>query len=366
MKLGKMRRVLEKRIGNKAVINGKNVIIFSSNDYLGLSAHPAVVNTAMNIVDQFGIGTGGAPGTTGTTYIHINLANVVANFKLRDTAVIFPSGYQANVSLHQALGDKGVVFHLDNRSHPSAVDGAWNKSGADVQRFDHHDLESLNNAIKTNSDKTNIVSLPSVFTVDGEIAPLDKLSKMKKDLDFVLILDEAHATGVLGETGRGLEEYYNLPKSADFIMGTFSKAIGSQGGFVAYNKSSEQYLKSGFRGFDYSTSLATMAAAAALKAFDVLEHDKLLLESLRNSKQLIINKCKQKGINIIARESMIMLILCVKIQQLVEVLIYEGYFTVPVKAMIDGVSTECLRITPMALHTEFQINGFIDSLKKYI
>ena len=361
-----MRRVLEKRIGNKAVINGKNVIVFSSNDYLGLSAHPAVVNTAMSIADQFGIGTGGAPGTTGTTYIHVNLANVVANFKSRNTAVIFPSGYQANVSLHQALSDKNVVFYLDNRSHPSAVDGAWNRGGADVQRFDHRDLPSLENAIKSNSDKTNIVSLPSVFTVDGDIAPLDKLSKLKNDLGFVLILDEAHATGVMGETGHGLEEHFNLPNTADFIMGTFSKAIGSQGGFVTYNKDSQKYLKSGFRGFDYSTSLATLAAAAALKAFDVLENDKLLLESLRNSKQIIINKCRQKGINIIARESMIMLIPCVKIHDLVNVLIDEGYFTVPVKALIDGVSTECLRITPMALHTEFHINGFVESLKKYI
>jgi len=361
-----MRWIIEKRHGNKAVVNGKEVVIFSSNDYLGFSAHPDILSTVIDSMKNYGIGTGGAPGTTGTTDIHIKLAETVANFKSREKAVIFPSGYQANIALHQSLGGKDVVFHLDYRSHPSAIDGARQANDAITQRFDHKDLAKLENEIKSNPDKTNIVSLPSVFTVDGDIAPLDKLNELKNNLGFTLILDEAHATGCIGANGRGLEEHFNLHGCADFIMGTFSKALGSQGGFITYNKTAESFLKSGFRAFDYSTSLATSSAAAALKAFELLIHDKSVFDSLKTNKQALINSCNKKGINIIAHESMIMLIPCENIKELIQKLVNDGYLVVPVKSLINNKSVDCLRIIPMALHTAEQIDGFTDSLSKHL
>jgi 7-keto-8-aminopelargonate synthetase-like enzyme len=358
--------IIEKRQGNMAVVNGKEVVIFSSNDYLGLSAHPDILKLAIDTAENYGIGTGGAPGTTGTTDIHIKLAETVAKFKSREKAVIFPSGYQANIALHQALGCKDVIFYLDYRSHPSAIDGTRQAKDTLVQRFDHKDLVKLETDIKSNPDRTNIVSLPSVFTVDGNIAPLDKLIKLKNNLDFVLILDEAHATGCIGANGMGLEEHFKLKGTADFIMGTFSKALGSQGGFVTYNNSAVGFLKSGFRAFDYSTSLSTISAAAALKAFELLLNDKSIYAALKNNKQAIIESCNKKGINIIAHESMIMLIPCDNIKELIGKLVADGYFTVPVKALVNGQSIDCLRIIPMALHTNEQIDGFTDSLRKHL
>jgi 7-keto-8-aminopelargonate synthetase-like enzyme len=220
-------RVLQKRSGCRGIVNGKDVVIFSSNDYLGLSSHPDVIKAASDAAEMYGIGTGGAPGTTGTTEIHKELSAAIAAFKSREKAVLFPSGYQANIAVHNALASSETVFYLDKRHHPSAVDGARLGSGSEIVRFDHNKLEILENRLKLNKNKTSVVSLPSVFTVDGDIAPLDKIADLKNNYSFILILDEAHATGCVGKSGRGLEEHYDLHGIADFIMGSFSKALGS-------------------------------------------------------------------------------------------------------------------------------------------
>ena len=359
-------RILQKRSGCRGVVNGKEVIIFSSNDYLGLSSHPDVIKAASEAAEKYGIGTGGAPGTTGTTDIHKRLSDAIAAFKSRDKAVIFPSGYQANIAIHSALGSGDAVFHLDQRHHPSALDGARLGSRSEFNKFDHNDLESLEILLKSNLDKTNIVSLPSVFTVDGDIAPLDKIADLKNRNKFILILDEAHATGCVGRTGRGLEEFFDLHDAADFIMGSFSKALGSQGGFIAYNSESGKYLRSGFRQFLYSTSLSAVSAAAALKALQILQSDKELFSSLQNAKFKIIERCGKSDIRIVSHESMILLVPCENPSEAVEKLLVDGFFVVPAKAYINGKRRDCLRVTPMSLHTDNDIRAFVDSMVKYV
>ncbi len=280
-----MEYLIEKRQGCKATVNGREVTIFSSNDYLGMSAHPEVLKAAAEAAHQFGIGTGGAPGTTGTTIIHRQLASAIAQFKSRQNCVLFASGYQANQAIHHSLDSERAVFYIDKRHHPSAIDGTRLARASKTIKFEHSNLDTLQTALKANKGMINIVSLPSVFTVDGDIAPLDKLAELKRKYHFILILDEAHATGVVGATGRGLEEHFNLKGTADFIMGTFSKALGSQGGFLAFDDKARESLQSIFRTFDYSTSLSTVSAAAALKALELIQNDRSILESLRNSKK---------------------------------------------------------------------------------
>ncbi len=242
-----MEFTLEKRIAHRAIVNGKEVLIFSSNDYLGLSAHPAVLQAASEAAVRYGVGTGGAPGTTGTTQIHTELSAEVASFQSRKNAALFPSGYQANQAIHQALDSDRTIFYVDNRHHPSAIDGVKLAKNSRMVRFDHNNLDILKGAILAHRGMVNIVSIPSVFTVDGDIAPLDRLYEMKQKLGLMLIFDEAHATGCLGKTGRGIEEHFNLIGAADFIMGTFSKSLGSQGGFLAYNDDAAKLLRAHFR-----------------------------------------------------------------------------------------------------------------------
>ncbi len=356
--------ILESRSGHKGLVRGREVTIFSSNDYLGLSCHPEILKAASEAAVRYGTGTGGAPGTTGTTDLHLKLAESIASFKSREAALLFPSGYQANLALHQALADEDRIFYLDKRHHPSAADGVRLGKKAKLQRFDHNNLDHLAGMIETGRHNVNIVSLPSVFTVDGDIAPLDKLIELKNKLGFILIIDEAHATGCIGHSGRGLEEHFDLKGRADFIMGTFSKALGSQGGFLAYDKKSEPLLKSGFRAFEYSTSLSTVSAAAALKALELLENNKLIFESLNRAKKRIIDECVRNRVEIIARESMVMLIPCADPVELQARLLSDGFLVIPTEAFIDGQLNQCLRITPMALHSEDDITEFAAALKK--
>lgn len=355
-------RVLQKRSGCHAVVDGREVTIFSSNDYLGLSCHPEVIKAASEAAGKYGIGTGGAPGTTGTSEIHRELSAAIAGFKSRQKAVLFPSGYQANIAIHNALASPDTVFYLDKRHHPSAVDGARLGGKSEMVRFDHNNLINLEEILRENHGKTNVVSLPSVFTVDGDIAPLDRIAELKNRYGFALILDEAHATGCVGETGRGLEEYFSLHGVADFIMGSFSKALGSQGGFVAYDDGSAKLLKAGFRQFEYSTSLSTVSAAAALKALQLFQADPRVFEALNRAKAAIIDRCRANGVEIIAHASMILLIPCQNPADAVERLMKDGFFVVPTSAIIDGRKMDCLRITPMALHEADKIEDFSKSL----
>jgi len=202
--------------------------------------------------------------------------------------------------------------------------------------------------------------------VDADIAPLDKIADLKKRYGFILILDEAHATGCVGKSGRGLEELFDFHGIADFIMGSFSKALGSQGGFVAYNNMSEKRLKSGFRQFAYSTSLSTVSVGAALKALQIFQSDPGLFRSLQNVKSMIIRQCDKQSIRIISHESMILLVPCENLQEAIEKLLGDSFFVVPAKAYLDGQRQDCLRVTPMSLHTESDIKAFVNSMAKNI
>ncbi|OGC96008.1 MAG: hypothetical protein A2W25_09715 [candidate division Zixibacteria bacterium RBG_16_53_22] len=360
-----MHFILEDRRGCKARVAGREVTIFSSNDYLGLSAHPEVIAAASEAARSFGVGTGGAPGTTGTTAVHEKLKNQIARFESRDRAVLFPSGYQANQAIHHALDSEQTVFFVDRRHHPSAMDGVRLARKSRIVRFDHAHLEELEKGIGDNKDHTCVVSLPSVFTVDGDIAPLDRLISLKKKTGFILILDEAHATGCLGKNGRGIEEHFNLKGAAEFLMGTLSKALGSQGGFLAYDELNLQYLTSFFRPYEYSTSLSAVSAAAALKAIELLDNGPGLMELLRRAKAAIIEKCKKRGIDIIHGESMVMLLPCSDSERLQANLFEDGFLTITVQANLGGQMQGCLRITPMALHSAEDIEAFARALENY-
>jgi 7-keto-8-aminopelargonate synthetase-like enzyme len=170
----------------------------------------------------------------------------------------------------------------------------------------------------------------------------------------------------VGKTGRGLEEHFNLYCTADFVMGSFSKALGSQGGFVAYNESSEKYLRSKFRQFEYSTSLSTISVAAALRALQVLLSDEKFSGALRSVKSLIVEECGKQNIKIISRESMILLAPCDNLSEAIDKLLQDGFLVVPAKAILDGRRQDCLRITPMALHTEEDIRAFVKSMAKFV
>lgn len=355
--------VLESRRAQYITIDGKPLIIFSSNDYLGLSHHPEVISAASEAAHDYGCGTGGAPGTSGTTALHVKLAQAIADFKHREKAVLFPSGYAANMAIHQALADEDTVFYYEQRHHPSAVDGI-RLSGCPGQAFNHRDLARLEELLSADSHSRKVVTLPSVFTVTGEIAPLPKLLELKRKYGFMLIIDEAHATGCIGKTGRGLEEHYSLDNSADFIMGTFSKALGSQGGFLAFSGESERLLTRVFRPFVYSTSLSALSIAASLKALEILRDSPETVDKMRLNVNNIYDNLSQARLNL-NQPGHILNVYLKSAEQTGEVkrrLLESGYFVVE----LHLENQHGLRITTMATHTEDDINGFCRVLVRAI
>jgi len=352
--------MIESRHAQYIRINNRELVIFSSNDYLGLSHHPDVLRAAREAGDKYGYGTGGAPGTSGTTVIHQQLAAEIAGFKHRDKAIIFPSGYAANISLHQSLTDKNAIFFCDERNHPSAADGI-KLAGCDKQIYKHLDYEHLEKLLGDDKHTRKIVTTCSVFTIDGAICPLESLIQLKAKYGFILIIDEAHATGCLGKTGRGLEEYYSLEKSADFIMGTFSKALGSQGGFIAYSADKEELLRKPLRSFEYSTSIATPTAAASLEALKMLQTRPELVLKMRNNINKIYEKLKASGFELNEPQRHIVNVYFdsqEKTANIIENLRQQGYFVVPIS--LDG--RWGLRLTAMAVHTDKEIDDFCQKL----
>lgn len=354
--------MIEGRQAQYITVDGQKLIIFSSNDYLGLSHHPDVLRAAHDAADQFGCGTGGAPGTSGTTAIHLRLAEKIAWFKKRDKAVIFPSGYAANVGLHQSLSADDTVFFSDSRNHPSAADGI-KLAGSDKKVFKHRDYGHLEQLLKADRHKRKIVTTCSVFTIDGAICGLDKLADLKEKYGFSLIIDEAHATGCLGKTGRGLEEMFGLDGTADLIMGTFSKALGSQGGFITYGNVGEKLLKMPLRPFDYSTSIAAPTAAASLKALEILIGQPEMVQKMRSNSKRLYDKLKGSGFSLNEAGRHIINIYFndqKKTSEIANQLKHNGYYVV----IINQDNRWGLRIIAMAVHTEAEIYGFCEKLNK--
>ncbi len=351
---------IESRRAQYITVNGEELIIFSSNDYLGLSHRREVIDDAASAIEKFGCGTGGAPGTSGTTQLHDELAAEIAGFKHRKKAVIFPSGYAANTAIHQSLGNKDTIFFSDGKNHPSASDGI-RLSGCDSRIYKHLDYSHLEELLKEDNHSRKIVTTCSVFTIDGAICPLDVLAKLKRKYGFILILDEAHATGCIGKTGRGLEELYSLEGEADFIMGTFSKALGSQGGFLAFSEQAEKLLVNLFRPYEYSTSISAPVAAASLRALSILRHEPELVTKMRTNITMIYDALAENGFKLNDRDRHIVNVYFgdrLKTMRIVQELHRHGYFVVPIN--LDGCWG--LRITAMAVHSEKQINDFCERL----
>ncbi|MCD6163402.1 MAG: pyridoxal phosphate-dependent aminotransferase family protein [candidate division Zixibacteria bacterium] len=351
-----MRNSLESRQAQYITINGKKLIIFSSNDYLGLSHHPEVIKTFTEAAQNYGIGTGGAPLTSGTTIIHDKLADEIADFKHREKAVIFPSGYAANTALHQSLSDNDTIFFSDESNHPSIIDGI-RLSGCPVNIYRHLDLTHLEALLKKSGKSRKIAASCSAFTVNGDILPLDKIARLKSKYHFHLILDEAHATGCIGKTGRGLEELYSLTGTADFIMGTFSKALGSQGGFLTFSEEAGKMLSGPLRAYKYSTSIAAPIAAASLSSLKILKREPELVARMRKNIQQIYINLKRSGFEINSSGSHIINVYFSskeKTSLIIDELHRRGYFVVPV----SPDKRWGIRITAMATHTDVEIDAF--------
>jgi 8-amino-7-oxononanoate synthase len=266
----RLRVVDEVLTGGRVRVAGRVLLNLSSNDYLGLAQDPRIINAAQEAALRWGAGAGASRLVVGHLALHEAVETRLADFKGAEAAVIFPTGYMANVGIISALMGPGDVVFSDRLNHASIYDGI-KLSGAELQRFPHRDLNRLEQLLQqAGGAKRRLIVTDSVFSVDGDLAPLADLVALKARYGAWLMIDEAHATGVLGARGAGLAEALGVAGEIDIHMGTFSKALGSQGGYIAGERRLIDYLHNRARSFIYSTALAPPVLGAIDKALEIV------------------------------------------------------------------------------------------------
>jgi 8-amino-7-oxononanoate synthase len=260
--------------GVKTTVNGKRCISFGTNNYLGLANSTLLKRAASRAAQRYGSGSASSRLVAGTLDIHTKLERAAADLKRRESACLFPCGYMANVGAISSLVTEGDAIVSDQSNHASIIDGC-RLSGAKIFVYPHCEMDFLERTLKRVRHRFRkvLVVTESVFSVDGDIAPLDVIVNLARKYEAITMLDDAHATGVLGAHGRGAEELFNIEGQFDIVMGAFGKALGSQGGFVAAEQSVVKYLTNSARTFIYTTALAPPATAAALTAIKALEKE---------------------------------------------------------------------------------------------
>ncbi len=302
--------ISELRGGARVKVGEREMSMYASYSYLGLVGHPRINAAAKAAIDRYGTGTHGVRTLAGSLDLHTELEETIAEFKNTEAAVTFTSGYVTNLTVVSTLIGRGDYVISDKLNHASIVDGCL-MSGAKFLRFGHNDMEALEARLKQpDSDKTKLVIADSVFSMDGDIVDFPKMVDLCRKYDAWLMIDEAHSVGVLGKTGRGIEEHFGLEGAIDIKMGTLSKTIPSVGGYVAGNADMIKYLRHASRAYIFSAALPPAQAAAANEAFLVILDEPWRVEKLRANTKQFINGLKQRGFDTMQTETAIVPVLC--------------------------------------------------------
>ena len=280
------------------VVDGKRVLNFCSNNYLGLANHPDIVAAARKATETMGIGPAAVRSIAGTMTLHVELEKRLAAFKGVEAAITFQSGFTANLATIPALVSKEDVIFSDKLNHASIIDGC-RLSGAKIIAYEHNDPASLEEQIKTNLSQFRraLIVTDGVFSMDGDIAPLPAIYEVAKKYDILLMVDDAHGEGVLGKGGRGIVDHFGLHGKVDVEVGTLSKAFGVVGGVVAGNAVIIEWLRQRGRPFLFSSAVTVPDAAACLAAIDLLEDSTQLVDKLWSNAKYFKAEMKNLGFN---------------------------------------------------------------------
>jgi 8-amino-7-oxononanoate synthase len=346
------------------VVDGKKYLNFSSNDYLGLANHPKTLIAVKNQVDQSGFGSGASHLITGHHKNHEELEIEIAIFLQRDSAITFSTGYMANLAILQSLAKKGDLIIADKLNHASLIDGA-KLSDAQTLRYQHCDLLALENRLKKEAANKWVVT-DSVFSMDGDIAPLNDIAGLCKKYNAYLMVDDAHGFGILGEKGRGCAEYFNLDQSAlPILMGTLGKALGSFGAFVSGSKNLTNYLMQFARPYMYTTALPASVAAASLCNLKLIKDDISFKEKLETNISYFKSQCGKNEINLLPSNTAIQPLLIGNSEKLMKInseLVKYGILVGAIRPPTVAENSDRLRITLTASHSKEDIKFLIEQL----
>lgn len=339
----------------------REAVLFSSSNYLGLAEHPDIADAAKQAIDEYGVGSGGSRLTTGSGKLHIEAEAAVASFTGYPDAVLFASGYQANISTLQALASPELTIVSDARNHASIIDGCRlaKANGATVVVTPHRDVEAVDKALSTRTTEYALVVTDGLFSMDGVLAPLSDLYKVTDNHGAWLMVDDAHAFGTIGATGRGLPEHFGIRPDIQLI--TASKALGAEGAFVAASEPVAQLLRQQARSFVFSTSPTPANCAAIIAGVNLLETNPNLVGGLQDNFSYWHQRrgtLKSEGPIIpihVGDESVAM--------EASAALLERGFIVPAIRWPTVPHGAAILRVTLMATHTKTQIDALCNELE---
>jgi len=358
-------KTMESLPSSEVVMNGKRCLMASSNNYLGLAGDKRLIEAAVEAFETYGVGSSGSRLTTGHTKVHEELEKKLAKFKRKEACLLFSSGYLANIGVISSLAKKGDCIFSDELNHASIIDGC-RLSKADTIVYQHVNMTDLEEKLKkAQSYRRRFIVTDGVFSMDGNMAPLPEIVKLAKQYDAYVIVDDAHATGVLGEDGRGTSEFFNV--DIDVTIGTLSKAVGSEGGFVVGSKVLIDYLRNHARSFIFQTGMSPGVVAASQKALEIIENEPERRENLHYLERKLREQLRMKGFHVLGDQTPIIPVIIGEAEKAVtfaEKLLDEGIYAPAIRPPTVPKGTSRIRVTLMSTHTEGQIEYMIDTFVK--
>jgi glycine C-acetyltransferase/8-amino-7-oxononanoate synthase len=350
---------LESGTGPVVRLGGRDVLLFASNDYLGLAGHPEVVAAAVRATQTYGAGSGAARLVSGSLPPHQQLEQALALFKRTESALTFGSGYLANTGAIPALIGRGGLILADRLCHASLIDGC-RLSGADLRIYRHNDMEHLAALLdKRRKARRTLIVTDGVFSMDGDLAPLPDLATLAQSYDADLYVDDAHGTGVMGADGRGTVEHFALETRIPLRMGTLGKALGSSGAFIAGPEPSIRYLLHRCRSFMFATAPPPASAAAAVAALQIVEREPERRRRLWDNRERLFTGFRRLGFALAPTVTPILPIVVGRAEtamRLSEELLADGVFAPAVRPPTVPAETSRIRVTVTSEHTAADID----------
>lgn len=351
----------------EVLINGKKVLMFGSNAYLGLTNHPKVKEAAIEAVKKYGTGCAGSRFLNGTLDIHVQLEKKLAKFVGKEDAIIYSTGFQVNLGVVSCVTGREDYILWDEQDHASIIEGE-RLSFSTKLKYKHNDMESLEKQLqKCAPDKVKLIVTDGVFSMEGDVAKLPEIVALAKKYNANIMVDEAHGLGVFGDHGRGTCDHFGVSQDVDLIMGTFSKSLASIGGFIAADECVINYLRHHSRSYIFSASDTPAATAAANAALDIMLNEPERIQHLWDLTHYALNGFRQMGCEI-GNTSTPIIPLFIRDNDLTFLIVKElfdaGIFVNPVVAPAVASNDTLIRFSLMATHTKEQLDYALETIHK--
>jgi 8-amino-7-oxononanoate synthase len=360
-------RVIESDQDTEVIMNGKKVLMFGSNSYLGLTNHPKVKEAAKKAIDKYGTGCAGSRFLNGTLDIHIELEERLARLMNKEGAICYSTGFQVNLGVVSALTGRNDYLLLDELDHASIIEGS-RLSFSKILKFQHNDMHSLEAKLKLcEPDKIKLIVVDGIFSMEGDIVNLPEIVRLSEKYNASIMVDDAHAIGVIGKNGAGTASHFGLTDKVDLTMGTFSKSLASLGGFIAADKEIINYLKHNSRSLIFSASMTPASAATVLTALDIMKSEPERISHLWALTDYALHAFKSLGFDTGKSASPIIPLFIrneIAALHMTRLLLEAGIFVNPVVS--PGVPKEdsLIRFSLMATHTFEQVDIAIEKIAK--